>query len=175
MLNMPRPRKCWKNSKAYKVNNMKTLAWLVLFLFFNFGGLALGNYLMDNGPASDWYINLNQAPWTPPGWVFGVAWTLIMICFSLYLAVLFQKSNSPKAWTVFGIALLLNVSWNYIFFNKHFTVLGLITIALLTVVVFYYFLNFRSANLKNWRYLLLPYVVWMCLATSLNAYIVINN
>ena len=51
---------------------------------------------MDNGPMTDWYINLNQAPWSPPGWVFGAAWTTIMICFSIYMAYLFKFFKDSK-------------------------------------------------------------------------------
>ena len=77
---------------------MNLIKYLVIFLFINFGGLALGSWLMNNGPRSLWYIELNKAPWTPPGWVFGVAWTLIMICFSIYLSYLFTQTNTvnPK-------------------------------------------------------------------------------
>ena len=52
------------------------LKFTILFLIINFGGLAIGNWFMNNGPISEWYLNLNKAPWTPPGWVFGVAWTI---------------------------------------------------------------------------------------------------
>ncbi len=62
---------------------MKQLKLTILFLVANFGGLAIGSWLMNNGPISDWYTNLNQAPWTPPGAVFGIAWTFIMNCFSI--------------------------------------------------------------------------------------------
>ena len=51
---------------------------------------------MNNGPQTDWYSNLNKAPWTPPGWVFGFAWTTIMLCFSIYLIALFQKVTVLK-------------------------------------------------------------------------------
>ena len=60
---------------------MKQVKLTILFLVINFGGLAVGNWLMGAGPTGDWYTNINKAPWTPPGWVFGASWTLIMICF----------------------------------------------------------------------------------------------
>ena len=50
---------------------------LLFFLLLNFGALALGGFLMGEGPSSAWYSNLNKAPWTPPGWVFGASWTVI--------------------------------------------------------------------------------------------------
>lgn len=153
---------------------MKLLKPLLLFLIINFGGLAFGSWLMSNGPLEAWYTNLNQAPWTPPGWVFGVAWSLIMLCFSVYLAYLFTLKNDLKLKTTFGIQLFLNVIWNYIFFNQHQVLLGLVTIIALTVVVFYFFFQYKK-TLKNLSFLLLPYMIWLLIATSLNAYILINN
>lgn len=93
---------------------MKSAKLLIIFLLINFGGLALGTLLMNNGPQSEWYLNLNKAPWTPPGWVFGFAWTTIMICFSIYLVKFFETSNQKKI-VLYTIQVILNVSWNYIF------------------------------------------------------------
>ncbi len=55
---------------------------VIIFLVINFAALALGSIFTSAGVSSDWYTNLNQAPWTPPGWVFGAAWTSIMIFFA---------------------------------------------------------------------------------------------
>ena len=154
---------------------MKFYQLIILFLIINFGGLYIGNLLMNNGPMSEWYISLNQAPWTPPGWVFGVAWTSIMICFSVYLAYLFNWQNSKFLWLLYGLQVLLNVSWNYVFFNQHMTVFGLVVIVSLLIVILYYFLTFRAESLQKTRFLLLPYIIWLCIAISLNLYIVIHN
>ena len=153
---------------------MKRIGILLIFLLINFGGLAIGNWLMDEGPSSAWYVELNQAPWTPPGWVFGLAWSLIMICFSIYLMFAYLSDLKGLSW-LYAIALTLNISWNYVFFNQHLTTWGLINIILLTIIIFVFF--FRKENLepKASRLLLLPYMIWMVLATSLNAYIVFYN
>jgi benzodiazapine receptor len=153
---------------------MKQLNLIFLFLVINFGGLAVGNWLMQNGPITDWYVNLNKAPWTPPGWVFGAAWTLIMICFSIYLAKLFSEENTQKMKIIFLIQFILNVSWNYIFFNQHLVLFGFITIIVLTALLFIYFFKL-SHKAGNYKYLLLPYIVWLCIATSLNLYILVHN
>lgn len=153
---------------------MKNGKLIVLFLIINFGGLAIGNWLMQNGPMTDWYINLNKAPWTPPGWVFGAAWTLIMICFSIYLTKLFSVENTKKMKIIFLIQFILNVSWNYLFFNQHLVLLGLIGITLLTSLLFIYFFKW-SHNVSNYKYLLIPYMFWLCIATSLNLYILVHN
>ncbi|WP_232817856.1 TspO/MBR family protein [Winogradskyella tangerina] len=154
---------------------MSKAAYFVVFLIINFGGLGLGMLLMNNGPESDWYSNLNKAPWTPPGPVFGIAWTTIMLFFSWYLAELFYDRSSKYLWLVYGFQVLLNVGWNWVFFNQHQITLGLVVISLLLLVVFYFFITFRNDRLKYAKYLLLPYLIWLCIATSLNGYIVFNN
>lgn len=69
---------------------------LILFLALNFGALALGGIFAGQGAVSDWYDGLQKAPWTPPGWVFGFAWTTIMICFSIFMSMAWEKINNKK-------------------------------------------------------------------------------
>src|SRR5690606_15320360 len=153
---------------------MKIFKFIVIFLIINFGALALGSWLMDGGSTSDWYTNLNQAPWTPPGWAFGAAWSFIMVCFSIYMAYLYNALPTTKVKTLFVIQFILNVSWNYIFFNQHLVDWGLLDIALLTILIAVFLFSFNT-TLKLKSILILPYLIWLCIATSLNAYILFNN
>ena len=123
---------------------------------------------------SEWYMSLNQAPWTPPGWVFGAAWTTIMICFSIYLVGFFLEKYNSKKLVLYTIQVLLNVSWNYIFFNQHQVTFALVVILSLTAVMFYFFFTYKKEQKKK-SYLLLPYILWLCIANSLNLYIFIHN
>ena len=153
---------------------MKQIKLTILFLLINFGGLAIGNWLMGSGPSGDWYVNINKAPWTPPGWVFGASWTLIMICFSIYLGKQFTVNPIRKMSIVFLIQFILNVSWNYLVFNQQLVLLGLVGIILLTSLLFIYFFKL-SDKVGSYKYLLLPYMIWLCIATSLNLYILVHN
>ncbi|WP_209309691.1 TspO/MBR family protein [Tamlana crocina] len=153
---------------------MKTGLYVIIFLIINFGALALSSWLMDNGPQTGWYQNLNKAPWTPPGWVFGAAWTTIMLCFSIYMAILLKIHPHQKVVILFLIQLVLNVGWNYLFFNQHLVVLSLVCIALLTIIIFKFLFDFKTIMLAK-QLLVLPYFIWLCIATSLNAYILIYN
>jgi len=148
---------------------------VIIFTILNFAALGLGGLLMGEGPKSDWYESLNKAPWTPPGWVFGAAWTLIMICFSFYIAVVIDKTEETK-FTIFlfTIQFILNVIWNPAFFRYHQILPSLIIITLLTLLIgymFYYFYN----QVKSSSILIVPYLLWLLIATSLNAYIYIKN
>ena len=153
---------------------MKITKAIFLFLLINFGGLAIGSWLMNGGPTTLWYTTLNQAPWTPPGIVFGIAWTTIMVLFSIYLGILFQDENTKKNKILYGIQIILNVSWNFLFFNQHLVLLALINILFLTAIVFYFFFKGSKKTTKV-KYLLLPYMIWLCIANSLNLYILIHN
>jgi benzodiazapine receptor len=153
---------------------MKLLKLIIYFLIINFSALGVGSWLMNNGPRTEWYTSLNQAPWTPAGWVFGVAWTTIMLCFSIYMAYLYLKTPTYKVKILFLIQFVLNVIWNYVFFNQHLVTIGLIIIMGLTIVVGSFLFSFKN-ELKTKTLLIVPYFIWLCIATSLNAYILFNN
>ena len=153
---------------------MKFSLTFTVFLLLNFGALLLGNLLMNNGATSEWYISLNKAPWSPAGWVFGAAWTSVMIFFSVYMAFLYQNLKTRSVVFLYSLHLMLNIPWNYIFMNKHMILLGLIDISLLTVLMFYLLFAYKNL-LNNMRFFALPYCLWLLLATSLNIYVVIYN
>ena len=146
---------------------------LILFLILNFGALTISGLFTPSGIISEWYTTLNKAPWTPPGWVFGFAWTSIMICLTAYMPIALREKNKLLL-RLYSLQLFLNVIWTPVFFYFQKPVLGLIIIVLLTLLILSIILLFRrNKNTKN--FLLAPYFIWLCIATSLNLYIVINN
>lgn len=148
---------------------------LIIFLVINFLALYLGGLYTTDGVISEWYLSLNKAPWTPPGWVFGAAWSLIMICFSIFLAKSWTQVRDKFNFSVaYIIQLILNIAWNPIFFSEHKVGLGLIVITSLFFCVLYLFLGFKK-DLKALIWLLAPYLIWLMIATSLNAYIFLYN
>ncbi|MBK5209039.1 MAG: tryptophan-rich sensory protein [Flavobacteriaceae bacterium] len=153
---------------------MKRKFWLIVFLVINFGALGIGVLLMNNGPESSWYATLNKASWTPPGWFFGMAWITIMSCFSIYMTYLIHAKSTLFIWLLFFMQFILNTSWNYIFFNRHMVLLGLLVIVLLTVLVGYFLVHFRNL-MKQKTWLISPYFIWLVVASSLNAYAYLNN
>jgi benzodiazapine receptor len=146
----------------------------LLFLVINFAALGIGGFLMGEGPTGEYYQTLNKAPWTPPGWVFGAAWTTIMICFSFYMACWLKYENDTIVWTLFTLQFALNVGWNPLFFDLHMAFPALLVIAILTALVGY-FLFANWSLLGTQSLLIAPYFVWLCIATSLNGYILAYN
>jgi len=148
---------------------------LPIFLVINFWALWLWNFATGPWVLWEWYTSLNQAPWTPPGWFFGLAWTTIMICFSIYMSYAWEKiKNKKELWILFGIQLTLNIIWNPIFFSFKMVAIALITISLLTLLMIYFYQHYYK-DMKKISYLLLPYILWLITATSLNGYILLKN
>lgn len=149
-------------------------AKLIIFIVINFGALWLGSLLQGAGSRSEWYQGLEIAPWTPPGWVFGAAWFSIMLCFAVFMAYTVDLKAFNLLLLLLIIQLVLNIGWNAVFFRYHLTGLSLIIILALTIVVTaIFFMHVRTMPAKS--LLVLPYVLWLLLATSLNWYAWIKN
>ena len=147
---------------------------IIVFIVLNFGALSLGSFLMNNGPQSIWYQSLVKAPWNPPGWLFGVAWFSIMACFALYLSWAYPKVNRKLFLFLFIPQWILNVGWNYVFFNQQFINIGIVVLVLLTGIVYAKLFVFHKI-LKTKSLLIVPYCLWLVLACSLNIYIAVYN
>lgn len=143
---------------------------VIVFLILNFAALGIGSYFTGPGVDSEWYQGLEKAPWTPPGWVFGAAWTTIMVCFAFYMAHLWGKiENKSFLIALFSFQWLINVAWNPVFFHFQQITFGLIVISTLTLVIGVFLFKYYP-TLKAKSILILPYFIWLIIATSLNAY-----
>lgn len=150
------------------------LKLFLLFLLFNFGGLALGSYLQGSIANNTWYLELNRAPWTPPGWVFGAAWFVIMLAYSYFLSQLSITINHRFISVLFVVSWIMNVAWSPLFFRFHQTQIALVVLAILFLCILTFFLLF-GRKMGALSFLLLPYLVWLGIAFSLNWYVISNN
>jgi translocator protein len=126
---------------------------------------------------NEWYQKLKKAPWNPPSYVFGVVWTIlyILMAISAYLIFINKKCNPfCYALTIFFVQLLINLSWTTIFFNLRMIKFALFVLVLIFALVIYTYVLFNKID-KIASYLLIPYILWLLVALSLNIYIVIYN
>ena len=144
---------------------------IILFLILNFAALGVGGFYSDGGATSQWYNELNRAPWTPPGWVFGAAWTFIMICFAVYMAFAWTNTSNQKYLAImYSTQWILNSVWSPVFFRYHMVDWALIIILSLTVLIAY-FLFTQHSRLKAKTVFILPYKIHICstgLASRIN-------
>ena len=125
----------------------------------------------------DWYNSLKKSTLTPPNWVFGTAWSLLYTSMVIYL-VLMMRDEKCNMWcqplTFFAIQLFFNLIWTSLFFKFKMIRLALIDILFtlgFTITTFITSLNINS----KLSIILIPYILWLTLATYLNTYIVFNN
>jgi tryptophan-rich sensory protein len=105
----------------------------------------------------------------PPGWVFGVAWTILYALMGVSLAMVIAAADSDlrrRAILFFTAQLSLNLAWSPVFFGAgavdwaFLIVLAMAALLIVTIALFWRVK--RVAAL-----LLLPYLAWLCLATAL--------
>jgi tryptophan-rich sensory protein len=160
-------------------NAMKIPFWVKLLfgvLICNAVGLAASTVTL---PAiSEWYITLNKPFFNPPNWLFGPVWTLLYILMGISCALVWQTgADKPKvkhALQFFGLQLLFNGLWSFIFFGLRNPALAFIEIVCLLILIIITFKKFKPLN--NWAaWLLIPYILWVIFASVLNFSIVILN
>jgi len=138
-------------------------------------GMASG-WLSGSGNANPWFAGIAKPSFMPPGWVFPIAWTTLYILMGIAFAQLLGSSSPLRtiAITLFVAQLALNLAWSPVFFALHETRLALAILVVLDLVVIATIAVFAQVGL--WPALLLiPYLVWLGLATALNAAIVRLN
>ncbi len=70
---------------------------------------------------------LKQAPWAPPAWLFGPAWTINNFCLLLGLQRVLQNENVPEKRRLLIIQVMIWIiffSFNYIYFRQKSTLLA---------------------------------------------------
>lgn len=123
------------------------------------------------------FEEINKPPFSPPGWLFPVVWTILyaLMGVSLYLVTeTITRKNLQPALIAFAVQLLLNFFWSIIFFNARAYLFAFIWLILLWVAIIANIYLFYGIN-KNAAKLLIPYLVWVTFAGYLNLGIFVLN
>jgi tryptophan-rich sensory protein len=133
------------------------------------GGLAAG-WLSNSGVENDWYAGLTRPGIQPPSWLFGPIWTTLYALMGLAVATIWNEPPSRErtnALRLFFVQLALNFAWSPVFFGGHFIEFGLLLLILILVLALVTAKAFKNIRqVAGW--LLLPYLLWLCLAVALN-------
>ena len=150
---------------------MKKINWKTLIVSFVIVFLvaAIGGIFTSSKVNSSWYLD-NKPSFTPPNWVFGPAWTILYILIALSLYFAWTKANpkqKKKLSLIFGINLLLNAIWSWLFFGLQNPVFAFFDILLiLSTIISMMVITWQINRKSSW--LLLPYLIWVCFASLLN-------
>jgi len=118
-----------------------------------------------------WYKNLKKPSFAPPNRIFGPVWITLytLMGISLYL-ILREGLGSPQVQLgmgIFGIQLVLNVLWSFVFFGKKSLLGGLVAIVVLWVAILLTIISFLNVS-QLAGLLLVPYILWSSFAAILN-------
>lgn len=135
-----------------------------------------------------WYASVAKVPWNPPDAVFGPAWSVlyVMIAAAGFLiwragyAGTGRRNRARQQLRLYAAQLVLNGLWTPIFFAG-FPVVGeaawwialVVILALIATVLWL----IASATRVSWpaALLLVPYLLWLVFASTLNAGIIVLN
>lgn len=148
----------------------------VIFILLCFIVEFVGSFWIKE-PVSTWYPTLAKPSWTPPDWVFGPVWTCLYIMIAVSGWLIYRAEYSHKrtiALMFYGGQLALNFIWSFLFFSLRSPALGLIDIVLLWLLISLTIIKARPVSPLA-SLLMIPYLVWVTYAASLNAGIWLLN
>ena len=142
--------------------------WIVTIPAILAGGLASG-WLSGSGYGNPWFDALAKPWFMPPGWVFPIVWTTLYVLMGVSLAQLIGTTGPRRraAIILFAVQLALNYLWSPTFFGAHAIEGGLAIILLLDAALLAT-IALVSKVRRAAAWLLVPYAVWLTLATALN-------
>ena len=119
-----------------------------------------------------WYQGLEKPRFTPPERAFGPVWLTLYLLMAVSLFLVWRQglidADVRIGFIIFWIQLVLNVLWSELFFGLRSPLAGLCNIALLWLAIFVTLVLFFRISVVAGA-LLIPYILWVSIATYLNA------
>lgn len=139
------------------------LGWLAVC----FGTAGIG--AIASARATSFYEQLSRPTWAPPAWLFGPVWSVLYFLIAIAAWLVWQKHGfrgASVAFKLFGVQLIANALWSWLFFAWHLGALSLAEVILLWVLITGTIIAFWRLH-KLAALLLLPYLAWVSFATVL--------
>ena len=110
--------------------------WLALIglLILCFAVAGVGG-LVTTPSIPNWYAALAKPPWTPPDWIFGPVWSVLYLSMAVAAWLVWRQGDVAVPMTMFGIQLVFNAAWSWLFFGLHSPGAAFIDIVLLWMAI----------------------------------------
>ena len=121
-----------------------------------------------------WYRALSKPSWTPPDWVFPVAWTVLYLSSAVAAARVAPMEGAAYGMAFWAMQIAFNTLWTPVFFGLRriraafFIMLGL-WIAVAGTLLAFFQLDWIAGAL------FVPYLIWVSIAGALNASVWMRN
>jgi tryptophan-rich sensory protein len=152
--------------ESFRWESMKRFARAVVFIAVAYLPALFGAQFLP-GP---WYEALRKPAWTPPGWIFGPVWTLLYLMIGIAGFLAWEKGGPGgrfRPFAIYGLQLLANALWSWLFFGLHRPGLALTDLVLLWLLLLVNIALFAGRS-KAAAWLLAPYLGWITFAGALN-------
>lgn len=152
----------------------KWIRLVITILICQMAGIIGSIFTMPSIPT--WYASLSKPWFSPPNWLFGPVWITLFTLMGISLYLIWDKGlKSVKIpLTIFGVQLILNIVWSFLFFGLESPFIAFIEIIILWISIALTIISFYRVS-KKAGLILLPYIIWVSIATALNYYIWILN
>jgi len=141
-------------------------------------GAGIVGSLFTTSAISTWYVTIQKPSFNPPNWIFAPVWTLLFLLMGISLYLVWSKGLKDKkiktALFIFGIQLVLNIFWSFLFFGLQSPLYAFIEIIIFWLAISLTIISSYKIS-KLAAYLLLPYILWVSFASVLNFSILILN
>ena len=125
-------------------------AWIEMIVVFVATAAAAAIGAVGSVAAGPFYAALQKPGWAPPAVVFGPVWTVLYALMALAAWLVWREGGrrAVPAISLYGVQLVLNALWPWIFFSWNKGVLSLVEILVLWVAIagtIYLFDRIKSA------------------------------
>jgi benzodiazapine receptor len=148
---------------------MKNKLSLVVSLALCLAAGGLGS-LATSAKIPTWYATLAKPSWNPPNWLFAPVWTMLYALMAVAAWIVWTRREQAAAraalW-LFGVQLVLNTLWSFVFFAAESPGLALAEIVVLWLAIAATIWTFRPISVAA-AWMLTPYLAWVSFASCLN-------
>jgi len=143
-----------------------SIAALVILVAVSFIPALFGSRFRPDA----WYEGLVKPALNPPNWIFGPVWTLLYGLMGVSAWLVWRERRHRRVQgplLLFGIQLVFNGLWSYLFFGLKNPGLAFIEILVLWAAIAFTLAAFWQRNRPS-GLLLIPYLTWVSFAVYLN-------
>ena len=124
------------------------------------------------------YMELSKPWFSPPPYVFTIVWPILYLLMGIAAYRIYLKykegEGDRRALTFYGVQLLLNLLWPFLFFTFRLYGLSFIEIIVLLIFIILTTIAFFKKD-KIAGFLMIPYILWVSFASVINFFIWMLN
>jgi len=130
---------------------------------------AIGSGLWVN-TGDNWYRSLNQPPWQPPDFIFGLIWPYNFVVLGIAAVTVSNQLSTTKAivyLSIFALSVVFALTWAYQFYRPHNLFAASIALALVAILTLPMLFFIYQASLGVFL-ATIPYQLWVITAAYLS-------